>query len=496
MMITDPEATMSTSEKTAEAPVQASPVGKLKKGALGTGGITFLVVSAAAPLTVMAGVAPLAILIAGPAAPTAYLIAGATLVVFAIGFMAMTRHVKQTGGFYTYITHALGRTVGLGAGILALVAYNAMQIGIYGLFAVNASAMLKTDFGIDVHWTVLALIAIAGVWALGFFGIDVGAKVLGVLLVGETLILLILGIAIAVQGGPQAFSFGMFDPQAVFTPQVGIVLGLALGAFLGFESTALYRAEARNPNSSIPRATYISIGFMTVFYTVLVWLFVQAWGEGGVQAFIGENGITSFAFITADHFLGQWATVAMFALIVTSVYAALLAFHNTINRYAFSLARDGILPAPLARTRRSGSPHIAGLAQTILALLVVGAFAIAGADPYLQLLIWVNTPGVVGVVVLQLLASVAVIVFFVRNRSLERKWFVLPAAVLGTILLALFTVLIVVNIDSLTAAGPVVNTIILAVVPVAFLVGVVLAVAYKRLRPAAYNRIGGADAED
>lgn len=491
-----PEVQMSVSEKNAEGQLSEAPVGKLKKGALGTGGIVFLVVSAAAPLTAMAGVAPLAILIAGPAAPTAYLIAGAALVVFAIGFMAMTRHVRQTGGFYTYISHALGKTVGLGAGILALISYNAMQIGIYGLFAVTASAMLETYFGLVVPWGVLALIAIVGVWALGFFGIDVGARVLGVLLVAETLILLILGIAIAVTGGPEGFSLGMFDPQLVFTPEVGVVLGLALGAFLGFEATALYRSEARNPNSTIPRATYISIGFMTVFYTVLVWLFVQAWGEGGVQAFIGENGLTPFAFITADVFLGQWATLAMYALIVTSVYAALLAFHNTINRYTYSLARDGILPAALAKTRPSGSPHIAGLAQTILALVIVVGFVIAGADPFLNLLIWVNTSGVVGVLILQLLASIAVIVFFVRNRTLERKWYVFPAAILATILLTLFAILIVLNIDALTGAGDAANAVILVVVPAAFLIGVVLAFIYKRSQPAVYERIGGGDRDD
>lgn len=486
---------MSVSEKDATAQPAEAP-GKLKKGALGTGGIVFLVVSAAAPLTVMAGVAPLAILIAGPAAPTAYLIAGAALIIFAIGFMAMTRHVRQTGGFYTYISHALGKVVGLGAGILALISYNAMQIGVYGLFAVTSSAMLQTYFGIDVPWGVLAFVAIAGVWALGFFGIDVGAKVLGVLLVAETLILLILGIAIAVTGGPEGFNFGMFDAGLVFTPQVGVVLGLALGAFLGFEATALYRSEARDPNSSIPRATYIAIGFLTVFYTVLVWLFVQAWGESGVQAFIGENGINPFAFITAETFLGQWASLAMFALIVTSVYAGLLAFHNTINRYTYALARDGILPAALARTRRSGSPHIAGLAQAILSVLIVGGFVIAGADPFLNLLIWVNTPGVVGVLILQLLASIAVIVFFVRNRTLERAWYVVPAAILATILLTVFAVLIVVNIDALTGAGATANAVILLVVPVAFLVGVVLALIYKRTRPATYERIGGGDRDD
>ena len=78
---------MSVSEKQAAAKSSEPQVGKLKRGAIGTGGVTFLVVSAAAPLTVIAGVAPLAILIAGPAAPTAYLIAGVALIIFAIGFI-------------------------------------------------------------------------------------------------------------------------------------------------------------------------------------------------------------------------------------------------------------------------------------------------------------------------------------------------------------------------------------------------------------------------
>ena len=113
-----------------------------------------------------------------------------------------------------------------------------------------------------------------------------------------------------------------------------------------------------------------------------------------------------------------------------------------------------------------------------------------------QLLIWVNTPGVVGVLILQLLASIAVIVFFVRNRTLERKWYVLPAAILATILLTVFAILIVVNIDALTGAGAAANVVILLAVPVAFLVGIVLAVVYKRTRPATYERIGGGDRDD
>ena len=89
----------------------------------------------------------------------------------------------------------------------------------------------------------------------------------------------------------------------------------------------------------------------------------------------------------------------MYVLIITSVLASQIAFHNAINRYTFNLARDGLLPARLAHTHpRFGSPSTAGTAQTVLAAVVVGAFAIAGADPYIDLLLKVNTPGVVGII--------------------------------------------------------------------------------------------------
>ncbi len=43
---------------------------------------------------------------------------------------------------------------------------------------------------------------------------------------------------------------------------MGSVLALAFGAFIGFEATAIYREEARTPNRTVPRATYVAVGFL------------------------------------------------------------------------------------------------------------------------------------------------------------------------------------------------------------------------------------------
>ena len=238
---------------------------QLKRGVLGAGGLVFMVVAAAAPLTVMAGVAPLGLMIGGVGAPVAYLAAGAVLIIFAIAFTRMTRYVSGGGAFYAYIAKGLGRGWGLAAALLALVSYNTLQIGVYGLFAAQTRATLIDLFGVTVPWPVIALVALGLVLVIAWLGIDVGAKVLGVLLVLESGILLLMAIGIFTRGGASGVDGASFAPAAAFTPGMGGVLAFAFAAFMGFESTALYRRETRDPERTIPRATYFAVGFMALF---------------------------------------------------------------------------------------------------------------------------------------------------------------------------------------------------------------------------------------
>ena len=483
---------MTTEETRRDDPGLEGVSTSLRRNALGTGGMVFMVISAAAPLTIVAGVAPLAILVGGIAAPVVYAGAGLVLGIFAVAFMAMTRYVKALGGFYTYITEALGKAIGLGSSFLALYSYNALQIGLYGLLGAQAHDLLQTEFGVEIPWWAIAIVAVIAVYAVAYRGVDVGAKVLGVLLGLETLILLLFAAAVLITGGAAGITFGTFSPAALLNPGLLGILGFGFAAFMGFESTALYREEARNPNRTIPRATYISVAFMAVFYGFIVWAVIVAVGESHVQAAAAKN-TAGLVFVEAGKYLGPWAEFTMYLLILTSVYASQLAFHNAINRYTFSLARDGALPRVLSRTNRQGSPAVSGLVQTILSLVVIVFFAAIHGDPYLQLLLWVNSPGVLGIVLLQAITGVAVVVSFLRRRELPRKWYVIPAAVVAGLAMLAVLYVLTANLDLLTSGGPVVDAIILASVVVVFFAGVVLAAVWKRTRPEAYRAIGGAE---
>jgi amino acid transporter len=133
----------------------------------------------------MAGVAPIALAIGGAGVPGAYVFAGAVLGIFAIGFTAMAASIRRTGGFFVYIGHAFGGTAGFAAAVLAVVSYNLLQIGTYGLFGVQTQAALNDLFGVSAPWWVISGIAVVLVFVLGALGIDIGAKVLVVLITLE-----------------------------------------------------------------------------------------------------------------------------------------------------------------------------------------------------------------------------------------------------------------------------------------------------------------------
>ena len=145
-------------------------VNQLRKNSLGLLAVTFMVISAAAPLTGVAGAMPLAFMLGnGSGVPATFIFATLVMLAFAAGYVAMSRHVTNAGAFYAYAARGLGgRTAGAVA-IVALVAYNAMQFGLIGLFGAIAAGVFG-EFGLVLPgwgWSLLAILLV------GFLGYGV-----------------------------------------------------------------------------------------------------------------------------------------------------------------------------------------------------------------------------------------------------------------------------------------------------------------------------------
>nr|WP_251364213.1 MULTISPECIES: APC family permease [unclassified Leucobacter] len=463
----------------------------LKGGSLGVFDIVFFVIAAAAPLAVVAGAAPLAFRLGGVGAPGAYLFSGLVYILCAAGLTAFASHVRNAGAFYAFVGSGLGRPPAAGAAIIALVSYALICFGFYGFFGYYAASSMRELFGIELHWSVYALFAIAIIAVLGYRQITVGARILGVLMVAEVAILAILAIAVLATEGTTHFSVEPFAPNRVFDLTSGGMFVLALGAFLGFESTAIYSEEAKNPKRTIPRATYIAVGFLALFYAFVTWVAVAALGVDGLTEVSLSDTFQGMYFMLADSYLGPWATIAMNVLMVTSLFAATLAFHNATSRYLFALGRDRIAPRRFGATHpRFGSPHRASLAVSVGAIVPVLITVVLSGDPYLHLLLWTNGVGIVGIVFLQLLCMVAVLRYFWKDRRGHGAFRVVIAPALGAIGLTIGLWLMLVNFELLTGIQGWMNGALVGPLLILGIAGVVWAIRAKKRDPGTYGGIG------
>lgn len=448
-------------------------------GKLGTGSIAFMVIAAAAPLTVIGGNAPLGIGQGnGAGAPVGFLLASIVLLLFSVGFVRMTPYVKEAGAFFSYVTMGLGSRPGMGTAYVALVAYTAIQAGIYGYMGWAVTDLVRFYGGPDIPWIVFALLSLVIVGLLGYRHIELSSKVLGVALVLELLVMMVVNVAVIVDGGPEGRSLESFDPQVFLTAGLGVAVLFAMTGFIGFESTAIYRDEAREPGRTIPRATYLAVGIIGVFYTLSVWVLVVADGPSRVGDVARETlfGSKNMLLDTTGQYAGALTRDIMQILLVTSLFACVLSFHNIVARYQFSLARIGSMPASLGTVHpKHHSPARSSLVQSVTAAILVIVFVVIGLDPLVEVFGFMAGVATIGMVMMLLLTTVAAIVFFVKNPRLRGNvWtsLVVPCVAVLALLTAIWLVLA--NFTMITGGSAGVSTGLALVPPIAFVVGMIV----------------------
>ena len=469
------------------ASVAGSPT-LLHRG-LGVGSIVFMVVAAAAPLAVVTANLPLVISASGStAAPLYFLMATVILVLFSVGFTAMSRFVPNAGAFYSYIQAGLGPRLGIGAAALALGSYGVMLIGINAFLGVATSNLLIAFFNINVPWWFCSLVALVVIGFLGFRDIELSSKVLGILLAAEALVVVVLNIAIVSRGGEAGLNAEPLSVSAFSTGTPSLGLMFAFFSFIGFEATAVFRNEAKDPDRTVPRATYIAVVSIGLFYAISSWAVIEGLGVGRAvdkATTDPENLIMNLA----QWYVSPILTDIIQVLLVTSVFACVLSFHNVITRYQFTLAVKGLLPKALATVdQKHLTPSKSSLTFSLISLTATAAIAVIGWDPFKQIYTWFSGAATLGLITLMAMTSFAVIAFFRKRGCARSTWRTVIAPALSLVGLTVILVLVIGNFSLLVGSAS--TAIVLGVLLLAtFVAGVVGAEAMRRARPDRYEAL-------
>jgi amino acid transporter len=224
---------------------------------------------------------------------------------------------------------------------------------------------------------------------------------------------------------------------------------VAVLGFTGFEQAPVLGEEAKSPRRTIPVTTYLALGMIGIVYAASAWAMAAHAGTSRVVAAAAAQG-PGLLFGLGGGILPQAAQW----LFLTSLFAAMLSFHNCCWRYAFALGREGVLPGVLSRTGSNNIPKTASLAQSATGLAAITACALTGAQPMQDLFFDLGTTGGFGVLLLYALTSAAVIAYFTRHPGQESTWSTLIAPALAAVLLTGIAVLAVTHYGTLLGVPP------------------------------------------
>jgi amino acid transporter len=502
---------------------------RLKAGAVGLVGVLFMAVANAAPITAMSFNVPIAIGYGnGISASAGYLFATIVLTIFTIGFVAMAKYITTAGAFYGFISHGLGQIWGMASGLVAAVAYIIFEASLIGGFAYFASQYVFAPLNITINWIIIAIIGALIIGVMTYFSITLAAGVLSVTLVAEVLLLLGLGISVLVKGGPDGLMFGdIVPPQNAFNalPENAFGTGVAAGvaaigiffafwSWVGYETTAVYGEESKDPKRNVPRATMIAVIGLGLFYTFMSWMVVV--GNGAAQSITvsaGANPVDLWLGLVNQN-LGGFAETVYKLLVVVGSFACAMAFHNAASRYIYAIGREGawswVRNTVGSVNEKHGSPATASIVQSVITIVLCLLF-FAFTDVLVEgvstpdLVPYVNVYGLLAVIgtamilVVQTITSFAVISYFwVKKTHKGNVLTTLIAPIVGAA--GMLYALYLLWTNRAFAGGLGADSLVFALMPW-YVVGLlVLGFAYalyvKSAKPEIYNEIGRTTIEE
>ncbi len=512
---------------------------ELARNALGLPQILFCIVTGSAPLAAMMFNDPLSGSGIGISVPAAFWLAAISFTLFSVGYVEMARRKTTAGGFYSYTTYGFGRIIGLGTALGIVFAYLLFAVGVNGVTTYFANTSLNDLFSISMDWRIYAFGLLLLLFVITYFHIEVVARILGICLLGELVILFIFSFAVLFKGGPDGILWSALSPAGLFSGGVGVkgaaaVFGAgaagvgffgAYWSWVGFEMAPNYAEEARNPKKMMAYATYISCIGLAVVFTFWAWMLVSSYGgaknqwpwavavQYGVKphapAGVGlpAGNYASVYYPVAQKFVGTWLKDLFELLIITGSFACSLAFWNTSNRYLFSMGRENILPRVFGRTHSTHkSPFVATLFVAIFCVVFTLLFAtglvgagqrktlgIGVSDPLValsQIGTWLPFQGNLLLFPIMALCSIAIMVYFVRTRDGFHPFKTMIAPVLAAATIVFAVYLMVKNRAVLMGTTTGVEFITPFIALGVFVAGCLLGVVYRRWSRQRYEAVG------
>ena len=285
----------------------------------------------------------------GAAAPMAYLVCAVLMALIVCCFAAAGSRVALTGGVYAYVEVAFGPFIGFLGGVLYFLMATFAVASVSSAFAGSVGALWPVAASPVVRAMLIAAL-FALLAAVNVLGVKPGVSLVEIMTVAKLLPLLILVISGIWFVHPTYLHWpGM--PTAAAIGQTAIVL---IFAFVGLEIALVPSGEVRDPARTVPRALFSALAITTTLY-----LLIQTVAQGLLGPSMATYSTAPLAE-AASRVLGQGGRLLVLLGAIVSMFGYVSGDMLGSPRSLFAFARDGVLPAAVARIHpRFHTPYIA-----------------------------------------------------------------------------------------------------------------------------------------
>ena len=458
-------------------------------GEMSVSSLVLTVLAFSAPMVVVSGYMPLAISTAGTGAPFAFILTTIVLFIFAVGYLAITKYLTKTGNFCAYISAGLGKKIGLGSAFISIFSYVALMGGVYLFIGMTFSEITNYFFQAETPWWMWSCISWIVVTSICHLNIEFSAKFMTTVMILEVLFIMVFNGSILFSSERAALTIEPLLPTSLLDGNVILPLLFCIMVYIGLESTTVYRDEVKNPDRSIPKATYLSILLIGLLYTVTCYFVIAVYGDKSYD--VAVNSPTGMFTDALALYTGDVAVKIKYALVVTSLIAALVSVNNVASRYLYALGRRGTLPKALGKVHpKHGSPYLASLATqgVMLVILVMFLMSISNLEMAYASMAGAGTFGIIS---LMFLVSLSTVVWFIKHSEIKENIFksrILP--IISTAIFGYMTIMIFMNMELVIGCEKSDAWIYQLLIAAIFISGVLLAKFYQMYKQKIYQYVG------
>lgn len=366
---------------------------------------------------------------AGPAVTISYAIAGFTCIFVALAYTELASMLPASGSIYTYSYVAFGEVIAWLVGSIVIVelgfaasavsgSWSAYVQGILDSAGLNLPAAISNSPAEGGLINLPALLIVLLVGFMLYRGTKESKKINNILVAIKMIAIFIFIFSAAPHF--DATNWENFIPNGMDDVLYGS--SILFFAFTGFGILASAAEECKNPKRDLTIGIIGSLALATTIYIIVAAVLT------GIVPFSELNNAQPLAYALKENgsnigstLVATGAVAGMTTVILVNIYGQ--------SRVFYVIARDGLLPKPLARLHHKyDSPHVTIILFTLIVGLM-GAFLPYGILAQLSSM---------GALTDYIIVAIIVMIFRIKKPDVERPFrcpavfFVAPLALLAS----------------------------------------------------------------